>query len=308
MSDTQTWSTDLVPEKSRFPAWADLTRALHLDWDLSTSEDDYAAQIRYRRTGTVRVADVVCAPFEGHHAPTAGPGGVVGVQLQLSGRLRCSYGEEEFVITPGDLFVWEDSREGAFVGETEQHQLSLLVPRSQVPQSLLPALANSRPLPAAPGTGTLAIVADQLRGIANEMDRLSDEAVNRTVRGLFDLLELALAPVADSTPGERGALLSKIQQYILERLDDTQLSVRSIAAAHWISVRTLHLVFSESGTSVARWVRQQRLERCRRELMSATGSTTITSVAFRWGFNDASHFSRAFKQEFGVPPSAVMAR
>ena len=41
---------------------------------------------------------------------------------------------------------------------------------------------------------------------------------------------------------------------------------------------------------MARWVREQRLERCRRELEGASESTTVTDIAFRWGFNDASHF------------------
>ena len=59
---------------------------------------------------------------------------------------------------------------------------------------------------------------------------------------------------------------------------------------------------------MSRWTRQQRLERCRRQLAGAMGSTTVTEVAFRWGFNDSAHFSRAFKQAFGVSPTAVMPR
>jgi len=35
---------------------------------------------------------------------------------------------------------------------------------------------------------------------------------------------------------------------------------------------------------------------------------TVTDIAFRWGFNDMAHFSRTFKQAFGVIPSSVLSR
>ena len=34
----------------------------------------------------------------------------------------------------------------------------------------------------------------------------------------------------------------------------------------------------------------------------------VSEIAFAWGFNDASHFSRAFKQRFGMSPKEYRAR
>lgn len=307
MTEVQTWSTDLLPEKLRFEAWAEKMRALHMDWDLSSPvEDTYAARIRYRGTGSLKLADVRCAAFGGQHSPSVNTPDVMGIQLQLSGQLMCTYGDDRFTIKPGDLFVWDSDRGGTFDSDGQHRQVSLLVPMARVPQSITSMLGSSRPLAARPGAGTLSIAASQIRGIARELDHLSDDAVNRAVNGLLDLIDSAVAPAQETGSGQRAEVLAEIQQYILERLDDRQMSVRSIAAAHWISVRTLHLIFSESGTPVARWIRQQRLERCRRDLVGASASTTVTAVAFRWGFSDTAHFSRAFKQAFGVPPTAVM--
>lgn len=309
MTEVQTWSTDPIPQAARFTAWSDKVQALHLDWDLSSPKmDDYAAHIRYRRTGNARLAEVRCEAFEGRRNPAPEKPPIVGVQLQISGRLTCTYGGNRFTLQPGDLFVWDSLHEGSFESAGQHRQLSLLVPASRVPKSLASTHGAGRPLAARPGTGVLALVAEQFCGVIREMEQLNDDAVNRAVTGLLDLLDAAIAPVADVDAGQRSELLVDIQQYILDRLDDRQMTVGSIAAAHWISVRTLHLVFSDSGTSVARWIRRQRLERSRRELSNATDSTTVTDVAFRWGFSDASHFSRAFKQEFGVSPTAVMPR
>ncbi len=52
---------------------------------------------------------------------------------------------------------------------------------------------------------------------------------------------------------------------------------------------------------VERWIWQQRLLRCHRELLKPAAGT-ISDVAFRWGFSDAAHFSRAFKAQFGPSP------
>jgi AraC-like DNA-binding protein len=98
-----------------------------------------------------------------------------------------------------------------------------------------------------------------------------------------------------------------VRSYIEDRLDDPDLSPAAIAAAHGVSVRTLQLAFAETGTTVTRHVRDRRLKACYRDLTRPGPAETVTDVAFRWGFNDAGHFSRTFRQEFGVTPSAVLA-
>lgn len=307
MTEMQKWSTDALPANDRFTGWAEKMRATHLAWDLSSpSVDDYAARIRFRGTRRVKVADVLCSEFSGRRD---GPReGVVGIQLQVSGRMMCTYREQQFTIEPGDLFVWDDDQRGVFHTVGPHRQISLLVPESLIPRAVSASLGSSRPISAKRGRGALSIAADQLRSLAHEMELLNDDAVNRTVNGLIDLLDVALAPAIGTVQSQHGALLTEVQQYILERLDDSQMSVPSIAMANGVSVRSLQLVFAEAGTSVARWVREQRLERCRRDLEGASAATTVTEVAFRWGFNDASHFSRVFKQEFGISPAEVKAR
>lgn len=307
MAEVQYWSTDLMPEQDRFDAWAERVRTLHMDWDLASPvASDYAARIRYRESGGVRLADVRCAAFEGQRDPVSDNSAMAGFQLQVSGRMTCQYRGEQFSVEPGDLFMWDSLEGGRFQSSGPHRQLSLMIPLARVPKAVAEALRQGRPLSAKPGAGMFTIAAGHLRSITQELDSLNDDAVNATAAALLDMLDVALKPAVESTTGQRQALLAEIQAYIIARLDDSRVSVSSIAAAHNVSVRTLHLVFSEAGTPVARWIRQQRLERCRRELVSASAGTTVTDVAFRWGFSDTSHFSRVFKQEYGVPPTAVM--
>jgi AraC-like DNA-binding protein len=55
------------------------------------------------------------------------------------------------------------------------------------------------------------------------------------------------------------------------------------------------------GTSPGRWLLEQRLE-CSARLLTTT-SMNVTEVVFECGFEQSSHFSRAFKARFGRTPS-----
>ncbi|MFD9455553.1 helix-turn-helix domain-containing protein [Streptomyces sp. NPDC059985] len=97
--------------------------------------------------------------------------------------------------------------------------------------------------------------------------------------------------------------LARVKEHILGRLADPALSPERIAAAHHISVRYLHKIFRSEGVTVSRWIRRERLERCRRELSRRTGTRrTVAAIAQGWGFVNPSHFSRAFRAAYGMSP------
>jgi AraC-like DNA-binding protein len=56
-----------------------------------------------------------------------------------------------------------------------------------------------------------------------------------------------------------------------------------------------------------RHVWQVRLEHAYALLRAnASGATSVQEIAWQSGFSTAAHFSRVFKQRFGVPPRSVM--
>jgi AraC-like DNA-binding protein len=55
---------------------------------------------------------------------------------------------------------------------------------------------------------------------------------------------------------------------------------------------------------VAGWIRERRLERCRRALLDpALRHWSVSAIAAHWGFVDAAHFSRVFRAAYGLPPA-----
>ncbi|GIF13891.1 hypothetical protein Ate01nite_39230 [Actinoplanes teichomyceticus] len=109
---------------------------------------------------------------------------------------------------------------------------------------------------------------------------------------------------AQGDTGRREALhdtlLARLTAYVRAHLTDADLSPARIAAHHHISVRHLHTLWSSStGSTLEQWIMMERLAGARDQL--ATGRS-ITALAHDWGFTDASHFTRRFRQAFGVAP------
>jgi AraC-like DNA-binding protein len=287
MTATATWSTHTSSQQHTPDAASSGLSDLHIAWTLSAPARqrhlDVAA--RYRKLDTLTIGEFRTGPLRGHRPPCA---------------------PEAPSVEPGQLVIWDSETAHDFEVLEAHRELYLLLPRERVPAGL--ARAALRPAFTAavgPGSGLLAVAAEQLRAINRELDHLSDAGLAIACQSLFDVLDSALTPPAQR-PSVNAALLIKVKQYIEDHLDDPQLSPSGIAAAQAISVRRLHLLFADTGTTVSRWIRDRRLRICYRELSRAGHKETVTNVAFRWGFNDAAHFSRTFKQAFGVAPSSIL--
>jgi AraC-like DNA-binding protein len=146
-----------------------------------------------------------------------------------------------------------------------------------------------------PGRGGLgAPIVALARHLARRLDDCGATDGARLSGALMDLLIVAFAERLDrvsevSRSTRRRALMTKVQAFIDRRLADRRLSPGSIAAAHHISPRLLHKLFEEQGTSVGRWIRERRLERCRRDLLDpALGDLPASAIAFQWGKCEAS--------------------
>jgi AraC-like DNA-binding protein len=135
------------------------------------------------------------------------------------------------------------------------------------------------------------------------------EAGERVATVVLDVLAVALAErVADRAmvlpDVRRGGLVKRVHAFIDLHLGDPELTPAAVAAAHHISVRYLHKLFEPEPLGVAGLIRQRRLERCRDDLLDPVlGDRPVAGIAARWGFSSAAHFSRVFREAYGVPPA-----
>jgi AraC-like DNA-binding protein len=140
---------------------------------------------------------------------------------------------------------------------------------------------------------------------------LPEPAVGGATDVLLDLLALAwntspratAAPATLTPAGVREARRRAIRDHVERHLGDPALRPAAIAAHFRISPRYLDDLFAEAGTSVMRHVMARRLDRARAALIDPDRrDRSITEVALGLGFQDPSHFGRAFKAAYGVTP------
>jgi AraC-like DNA-binding protein len=265
---------------------------------------------RAAHLGGMMVAEIVCDPVHARWRPGAVSGACpqIKVVFQVSGIGMTSQDGRSAISHPGDFCFLDDARPFDLWGNDRMQQHSIEFPRSLVADHL-PQMAELTAvrIDGLHGPGRF------LRGFVEEVISDIDESDQRVGARLRDhAVDLLLTAIserqqrAQALPNAaRGAQLRRAKSYILERLSDPQLSVEVIAAGLKMSVRYLYCLFESEGLTVARWVREQRLARCRRALEDVqTVATSICTVALRNGFNDAAYFSTAFRAAYGITPRA----
>jgi AraC-like DNA-binding protein len=69
------------------------------------------------------------------------------------------------------------------------------------------------------------------------------------------------------------------------------------------------MIFAREGECISSYVLRRRLEETARQLVDPRWrGRSICEIAFTWGFNSAPHFSRSFREQFGMPPREYRAR
>jgi AraC-like DNA-binding protein len=200
---------------------------------------------------------------------------------------------------PTDLAIIDPARPVRYASTATRH-VTLMVPRhllrlkhDDVTRLSAVQINGTR------GPGVL--ISSLARSMMRTADGLNSDEAARVGSAVSDLISvMLLAQLGRTHPDADHLLRARILTFIETRLADRNLSPPSIAMTHHISVRKLHQLFEEELVTVAAFIRQRRLERCRHDLAEpALSRLTIAAIAARWGIHDPGHFSRLFKAAYG---------
>jgi AraC-like DNA-binding protein len=230
------------------------------------------------------------------------------IDVLLRGRTVFAQGDREAALAPGDFTLLDLSRPAQFEDHDASHQvLAVMFPHAALPFRH-DELARLTALPISGRDGLGAPISSLAGHIVRHLESYGPTHGARLATALMDLLIVALAERLDRSESvapatRRRALLASVQAFIDRRLGDPELSPSVIAAANHVSLRYLYKLFEIQQTTVAGWIRQRRLERCRQDLLDpALRHWSVSAIAARWGLTDAAHFSRLFRAAYGVPP------
>jgi len=308
MATLERVSTDQVAPKERIPYWKDIIwQQLGRLRSDARSEGVFRGRLAWCDTGDVKLCRLSASSHRVARTPDLirqDDRGFLKVVFQMEGSTWFEQGGRKTLLQPGEWSIYDTMKAYTVSNTSDIEQLVLLVPREKVlaahlnPDELLVQRYDARA-----GIGRLAgelmhKALDEIESCSAESAETIGEAVAQLLRQ--SLMERAGRPTSLTL---REALRDRIKTHILRNLRDPDLSIDRIAAALRCSKRNLHKAFSNDGATLSDTIWRLRLEHCRRDLLSpACAWKSITEIAFSWGFSSATHFSKAFKEAYGVSP------
>ena len=303
------------PEKTRVDYWQNVVESALASYRLHAVGHTLRSEIRLTQLGPLTLLD-----FQMSHLHASRTQDLIQqtdldlwkVDLGIRGRGRYEQDNRQNLLSPGEFHL-VDLHRPSHVAIDEPQQISVAI----FPRSLLPVREKDlRELTAVRFSAAdpyAALVASMGRELTSHLDAYDSARDARVGQAFLDLLAVAVATRLDRVDGvpaesREQAMLARLNAFIEQHLGDPDLSPATIAAACHISVRTLHKLFEAEEQTVAASIRRRRLDRCRQDLLDPDRpDRPVAAVGARWGFPDATAFSRAFRAAYGLPPGEYRA-
>jgi AraC-like DNA-binding protein len=311
--------TDQVPAADRVDFVEDMAASMWVPMKirpLHEADTNFCGEFRASGLGAMQVVVMEVMPADVRRTPElicqADPDMVKMVLICGGNSCVVEQGGRQAQVSAGDLTCYDTRRPYRVTigvdGNRPTQVMTFMFPPSMLPlcRGRLKDLTAIR-IPASAGVGDL--TSQFLLQLARNIDHYSPAEAARLSTAALEVLATRLAGEMDirdwGTPEDRRhALLTTIQAFIQRHLGDPGLSPAMIAAAHHVSLRSLHQLFHDEGLTVAGWIRRRRLEGCRRDLSDpALDSRPVAAIAARWGFSSPGDFSRTFRAVHGLPPA-----
>jgi len=227
------------------------------------------------------------------------------ISLVLSGSVQAEQNDRSSTDMAGDFSVRDTNTPWVIEHTGHSEVLAIEVPRNRL-ESVLGSARYFTGLSANSRLPTTILARSFLYDLLRVGDQLTPLAAERMATIGIDLINASLAErMAMEMPKSLyGTLIvQRAKTYISTNFGDPNLNPSKIAAANGVSLRRLQELFRESGYNIAALIWQQRLEKAAERLADpANLRMPLSELAFWCGFVDQAHFSRRFRQRFGVSP------
>jgi AraC-like DNA-binding protein len=208
------------------------------------------------------------------------------------------------LLRPGDMFIVDATRPSKFVYDGQlAHQISVHLPRDEV-IGRFGAICD----------GGVAIDRNDplwlaLRAVLYKMLHCPPEAGLQLSEAFYGLMGAYFHERRSQTLDARGRVMERALQLMTRHYRDPQFGPSALALHLGVSLRSLQRYFEPLGETPGQRLLHLRLTQAHAELSRRGGmEVSVTDCAYGCGFNDLSHFYRAFRQRYGMTPGAVVAQ
>jgi len=240
-----------------------------------------------------------------HNARHASNANYLSLQVYRRGAMRGAIADTPLEVRPGEVHIFDFSREFHSVAEASA------VAGAVVAHEAVGYDPGQHPahMKFSSDSAVGRFLADTFFALMGQLPSLQKADANAVAEGFCGLIRGLLAAASrKGTPNRRfqAERRAEMRSYLDRHLADTALSAERLCKEFGASRASIYRDFAEAG-GVARYITQRRLDRIFHQLLSTSPARgRVQEVAGRWGFDDPGHFSRLFRQRFGVPPSVVL--
>ncbi|MGI9229742.1 MAG: helix-turn-helix domain-containing protein [Gammaproteobacteria bacterium] len=311
ISKGHAYSTDDIRTKEQFDFWNDVVCDEFIQLKCSrTQAKGFSGNIHGSEIAEMQISEVAADP---HH-------------VMRSKKQIANSTESEFLLSlqledigvvnqdgriaklqPGDFALYDSTRPYELHFAKPFRQIVLQIPYDSLAERFVkPETITAHCISAQTGVG--ALTSQFIQSVASRLDTLSPQDARVVTEHVIELVALSMGSMSSlkEVNGQtiaRTAMLQRLQQYIEINLRNPQLTPMLIASHHHISERYQRMLFASIGTTITRYILNRRLDLCKEALMDdALADYNVKQLAFDYGFNNAAHFSRKFKEKFGMSP------
>ena len=303
------FSTAGLPSTGRMGAWNDIYSARMSRVEFTAADQhNFDAELSICQLGPLKLARLAVdrCSIERTRRHLAQSPRLYSFLLQAKGSSVFYHYGHEAHLSEGDFVLCDTGMPHHF--ETDNPSVTIMVRvMPDVLREYLPTLEQFCGLQLGKAVGVTSTAAAMVLSLSEQIDFAScPEYETRVARYLLEMLSISYTMGFNSRSSASSAVWRRrndVIRYIEDTLRDPTLTAESVADGVHLSPRYMRAIFSESGEKVSDYIRRRRVEECARKMRDpAWAGHSLMKIAFSSGFNSAAHFSRCFRDRFGVSP------
>lgn len=290
--------------------WREMILRLFADVEIGAiGATDFFGKVKSQKCDLLRISDVSAAAQavnRRHLQPRDREEDKYFAVLMLQGSEALEQDGNRVIIRPGEFAIYDATRPHHLTFADSWRQIIVSVPRASLDQRVM-GMERRTATRISTETPTGRVMRLFLQTVAAQVGQFTPAemlSLSETATNLIALAMGDLHPLDTEHSRCKTLTLMRIKLFVNDHLRDAGLSTAQVTAALGFSSRYINRLFEAEGLSLMRYVLRRRIERCGMDLLNPSqAARRISEIAFSWGFNDLSHFSRAFREHHGCSPS-----